>query len=391
MQGPAAKRQERPLAPLKPITAKNVATLNMAAQPASARQALRGSASRTSSRCSAPPGESRNTGHRVASLAANGPARRRERAESVDSRASSRCSVPPSPGHAHAGRCGPTLGTRGPAHRRERADSVDSRSSSRCSVPPSPGRHVGQHGAVLDISVPAHRRERADSVDSRASSRCSVPPSPSRHASRNYSAFASDEAANRRERADSVDSRSSSRCSVPSSPGRAASLGRSRETWLSAIGPRAGFGKERPESVEQPPGQAASMQSPATEQPVPDIQDLKAQIEEERRQYIQQRLLKNREPLQLRTAVAQASPSTGNDSQEQVLDYDATVQARPKPLVYDAVPSMDELRLQVQREREAFIGRQLQVSNPSMGRVDADSCDAKGLLQEAVACVAALN
>lgn len=133
------------------------------------------------------------------------------------------------------------------------------------------------------------------------------------------------------------------------------------------------------------------MQSPATEQPVPDIQDLKAQIEEERRQYIQQRLLKNREPLQLRTAVAQASSSAGNDSQEQVLDYDATVQARPKPLVYDAVPSMDELRLQVQREREAFIGRQLQVSNPSMGSVDADSCDAKGLLQEAAACVAALN
>lgn len=84
-------------------------------------------------------------------------------------------------------------------------------------------------------------------------------------------------------------------------------------------------------------------------EPILDPQAVKEQIERERQEYIKQRLLRNKEPLPPRipavlqsTAAEEASNETCN-------------------WLHGEVPTLEELRLQVQREREAYIGRMLHV------------------------------
>lgn len=86
---------------------------------------------------------------------------------------------------------------------------------------------------------------------------------------------------------------------------------------------------------------------------MPAAQDLKAEVEEERRHYIQQRLLGGCPPP---PPPLQAAVEAGGLGEDECCD------AVPASIVScGEVPSVEELRLQVQREREAYIGRQLVV------------------------------
>jgi hypothetical protein len=109
-----------------------------------------------------------------------------------------------------------------------------------------------------------------------------------------------------------------------------------------------------------------------------DPQELRAQIAAERQRYIQQRLSGSEVTASFFSSSSTVLARTSVPVQAHVLD-DAG--QSPSIFIEGEVPSVEELRTQIQREREAYIGRQL-AANPSA---------AEGLMQEAAGREAALS
>lgn len=99
-----------------------------------------------------------------------------------------------------------------------------------------------------------------------------------------------------------------------------------------------------------------------------DPQELKAQLQAERQQFIQGKLLESRVPvLSAGRPVLQATPKDDLDTSQSL------------GAEWLEVPSLEELRQQVQHERKAFIERQLAAEGGACGGYVAH-----GQLQHAV-------